>query len=511
MTNKNSIEAQAAGRLYLETRQAATGKLTLEDCTAVARQIYDAGLPCDIAFQDARDLLRVRFDIEGPPVDAAIKRGLPTGNVKASRDASPKRDASASTSTSAQPSAQASTSVRASNVHPLPKPNGNAKPDRTIEKLNARVGDRIIRSTERPIPKEPEIDLAPKAKAGKQAPAALLLPSIEKAILPLTDWLERDLPPPDPLLGRWLTTTSGVLFTAPTGAGKSMCGVALGMGTAGGLSFLRWDGRRACNVLYVDGEMSNRLLKERLDEEAKRLGVVPAGFHALNHEDVENLAPLNTSQGQDMIEAVIARIGKVELIIFDNIMSLVAGDMREEESWRQTIPFQLSLTKRKIGQLWLHHTGHDESRSYGTKTREWQMDTVLFGSTVERPEADVSMKIEFRKARERTPQTRADFADINVALVAGEWTYSNPDGGTKSKPSPTGQKFLDALMNALAGDDATTSVGIRRVAIEAWKRECIALGLVDQDKKGLTALSKYKVELITRNQIACNETLAWAL
>jgi hypothetical protein len=91
----------------------------------------------------------------------------------------------------------------------------------------------------------------------------------------------------------------------------------------------------------------------------------------------------------------------------------------------------------KIGQAWLHHTGHDEKKSYGTKTREWQMDTVLFGEKVERPDTDVSFKLEFRKARERTPQTRADFADITVALVDNTWTYNNLDGGgAKMQPSP---------------------------------------------------------------------------
>jgi RecA-family ATPase len=117
-----------------------------------------------------------------------------------------------------------------------------------------------------------------------------LQPSIENAVLPLTDWLERELPPTDPLMGHWLTTTSRVLLPAPTGIGKSMLGVALGMRVSGGFPFLRWDGRRACKVLYIDGEMSNRLLKDRLADEAGRLGVVPAGFNALNHEDVENFA-----------------------------------------------------------------------------------------------------------------------------------------------------------------------------------------------------------------------------
>jgi hypothetical protein len=336
---------------------------------------------------------------------------------------------------------------------------------------------------------------------------------LNRVILQLDAWLKRDLPPSDPLLGHWLTTTSRALFPAPTGAGKSMFGVALGMRTSAGLQFLRWSGRRPCTVLYVDGEMSNRLLKDRLADEAKRLGVIPAGFHAFNHEDVKNFAPLNTSEGQNLIEAAIAKIGKVELIIFDNIMSLVAGDMKDEEGWRQSLPFQHSLTRRKIGQLWLHHTGHDESKSYGTKTREWQMDTMLFGSRIERPDTDVSIKLEFRKARERRPENRADFADISIALVDDEWTYSSPEGGTKTRPSPLGQKFLDALRNALAGDDATTSAGIRRVSIEGWKRECFQLGLIDHDKdhSARTLMNKHRRELIACNQIACSPDLAWAL
>jgi hypothetical protein len=308
-------------------------------------------------------------------------------------------------------------------------------------------------------------------------------PLIDKAILPLTDWLERDLPPSDPLLGHWFTTTSRALLPAPTGLGKSMFGVALGMRICAGLPFLRWEGRRPCKGLYIDGEMSNRLLKERLADEQKRLGVVPAGFHALNHEDVPNFAPLKTPEGQNMVEEVIKRIGKVEFIDFDNIMSLVGGDMKEEDGWRQTLPFIHSLTRRKIGQLWLHHTGHNENQSYGTKTREWQMDTVLFGARLERPDTDVSMKLEFRKARERTPQTRGDFEEISVALVDDEWIYSSPDGVTKSRPSPLGSKFLDALVNALASDEATTVTGRRRVGLEAWKRECIALGLIDRDRQ----------------------------
>ena len=109
-----------------------------------------------------------------------------------------------------------------------------------------------------------------------------------------------------------------------------------------------------------------------------------------SREDAENLPPLNTPEGQAFIERLIEHLGGVDFIVFDNVMSLLGGDMKDEESWKQTLPWVLSLTRRNIGQLWVHHTGHDESRGYGTKTREWQMDTVLHMEKIERPDSDVS-------------------------------------------------------------------------------------------------------------------------
>ena len=162
--------------------------------------------------------------------------------------------------------------------------------------------------------------------------------------------------------------------------------------------------------------MSRRLFRQRIEDAVTRLGERPAGFHALSHEDVEKFAPLNTAAGQDYIERLIAEI-KPDFIVFDSIMCLLAGEMKEGQSWAAVMPWVRSLTRRQIGQLWLHHTGHDENRSYGDKTKEWQLDTVMHMEAIEREDTDVSFALEFRKARERTPATRADFQRARVALI----------------------------------------------------------------------------------------------
>jgi RecA-family ATPase len=185
--------------------------------------------------------------------------------------------------------------------------------------------------------------------------------------LTIAEWRARDLAQPDYLMGDWMTTTSRILQVAPTGIGKTNFAMQLGMAVAGGRNFLHWRGCRASNVLYVDGEMSRRLLRQRIIDAADRLGEDPTGFHALSHEGFHDFCPLTTKDGQEQIEYEIARIGRVGLVIFDSVMCLINGNMKDEVPWNQAMPWIRSLTHSRIGQLWVNHTGHDETRQYGTK------------------------------------------------------------------------------------------------------------------------------------------------
>jgi len=331
--------------------------------------------------------------------------------------------------------------------------------------------------------------------------------------LTIAEWRARDMPEPDCLMGNWMTTTSRILQVAPTGIGKTNLAIHLGMASAAGKDFLHWGGRRPSKLLYVDGEMSRRLLKQRIIDAERRLGEAPAGFHALSHEDLSDFRPLNTQAGQGQIESVIAKIGQLDFAIFDSVMCLTIGDMKEEAPWNQAMPWIRSLTQRNIGQLWVNHTGHDETRQYGTKTREWQMDTVLFQEPVKREGTDVSFNLEFRKARERTPATRADFRPVRVALVGDAWIYEEVDAMARRSPSPTALKFLDALYNVLA--DSPRIVGGRpTVNSDSWKDECVRLGLIDRASKPDNAralFSKYRRELVVAGRVACDGDLWWAL
>ncbi|HEX3663801.1 MAG TPA: DnaB-like helicase N-terminal domain-containing protein [Rhizomicrobium sp.] len=241
--------------------------------------------------------------------------------------------------------------------------------------------------------------------------------------LSASEWCERDLPEPERMLGDFLTTTSRLMIVAPTGIGKTMLALSLAFAAADGTDFLHWPRGRPARVLFIDGEMSRRLMRSRIDDAARRHGGMPENLFVLCRDDFPDMPPLNTVQGQRFIDQHIEKLGGVDLIVFDNVQALLVGDMKDEESWQQTLPWIRALTARNIGQIWVHHTGHDKSRSYGTSTREWQLDTVMLLEKIEGAEAEIAFKLKFLKARERAPHNRDNFAEVAVALTDDVWSF----------------------------------------------------------------------------------------
>jgi hypothetical protein len=141
------------------------------------------------------------------------------------------------------------------------------------------------------------------------------------------------------------------------------------------------------------------------------------------------------------------------------------------------------------------------------------MDTVIALEKAERPETDVSFILTFKKARERTPETRDDFRDIRVTLINNRWEYEAADDG-RGRPSPMGEQFKRALINVLAGDETVLWKGHKAARLEAWRRECVTLGLLDPSHRADSArslLSKYRRELIQCRIVGCHDDLTWLI
>jgi hypothetical protein len=333
-------------------------------------------------------------------------------------------------------------------------------------------------------------------------------------------WLSRDLPPPDFLLGHLLSTTSRVMLIGPTGIGKSNVALAIAFAAAAGAAFLHWAGRRPARVVYIDGEMSVRHSKERIEQARKRFGRMPETLWIINREDYPSLPPLNTPEGQRFVEWLVESIGGVDLVIFDNIQALTVGSLKEDESWRGVIDWARTLTAKKIGQVWMHHTGHATDRGYGDKSREWQMDTVGIMSEPAAPVSGVlvQLTLKFTKARERSSASMDDFADTMIMIDASDqWQSDSRKLVKPQKVPPLIEKFYDNLIDLFAGGAGKRDLPFRgappAVTLNAWRDYLVHKGLLDREKPNSvrSLFSKAKSELITADWIRIEGDYVWSI
>ena len=275
--------------------------------------------------------------------------------------------------------------------------------------------------------------------------------------------------PPDRLLGDLLTTTSRMFLVGRTGLGKTLVGFSIACGIASGLGFLHWRSGRPARVLYIDGEMPGELIKSRSIDALRRTGIPPPPGNLLIYSrDTEDefaeqfptlgkMPPLNTEAGHNFVLALIGALGGVDVVIFDNVMSLLAGDQKDEIPWTETLPLVGKLTARRIGQVWLDHTGHNTERQYGSSTKAWRFDAVGVMTPLpddQRARHEVAFTLSFEhpgKARRRTPDNWTDFQTCIIRLKDDRWTSEPADPASVTrKLSPTGELFYRAFLDALA-------------------------------------------------------------
>jgi AAA domain-containing protein len=117
-----------------------------------------------------------------------------------------------------------------------------------------------------------------------------------------------DIPPSDFVLGRVFSTTTRGVVVGKTGIGKTNVLMGIAQAKADGKPFLHWAAGRPTRVLYIDGELSLRLLQERSNDAARRAGGEDShNLFLLSHARAEDaMPPLNTPRGQRFVRCLEA-------------------------------------------------------------------------------------------------------------------------------------------------------------------------------------------------------------
>ncbi|HVY14489.1 MAG TPA: AAA family ATPase [Rhodopila sp.] len=325
-----------------------------------------------------------------------------------------------------------------------------------------------------------------------------------RTFLSIQAWADRPIPPPDRLLGDLVTTTTRMFLVGRTGLGKTLLGQAIAYGIASGAGFLHWRSTRAARVLIIDGEMPSELIKARAVDAIRRgASAVQDGNLIIYSRELEDeifkvwpdfgrLQPLNTEAGHQFVLDLVERLGGVDLIVFDNVMSLIAGDQKDEVPWSETLPLVSALTTKRIGQIWLDHTGHDTGKQYGSATKAWRFDAVGLMSPLEKGETapgETAFTLSFEapgKARRRTPDNWAEFETCIIRLADDRWTSETASGrpmgrAKENKLNSQTALFLAEFRRLLAVSGAPYTppggcFGCRAVSREALRQKLVEKG-----------------------------------
>lgn len=223
----------------------------------------------------------------------------------------------------------------------------------------------------------------------------------------LEDLLKMDIPVRPMIIDPLIRETTLCMIVGPTGLGKTMLALALGLATCtGGEVGSAWKCDRSLGVLYVDGEMNAEEM--RTDRIRPLLSGFPKPvmpFQLLSNDlrYLQERKPINLARQahRDELYAFLQKEKKIGLVVLDNVSALTPGiDENSKEAWDPINQWLISLRFLGLAVILLHHAGKS-GKQRGTSGREDAMDVIV---NLERPpgyksEDGCRFVVKFEKAR----------------------------------------------------------------------------------------------------------------
>ena len=240
------------------------------------------------------------------------------------------------------------------------------------------------------------------------------------------DFLSMKIPPREMVLAPVLPTQGLAMLYAARGVGKTFVGLGMAYAIATGGAFFRWQAPEPRRVLYVDGEMPASAMQERLAQIVQGSEKEPpsADFLRIITPDFQEdgIPDIASTEGQTALDDYLEG---VSLVILDNLSTLCRyGRENEADSWEPMQEWMLSLRRRGISVLLVHHAGKGGNQR-GTSKREDCLDTVI---CLKRPpdyraEDGARFEVHLEKARGVIGEDAKSFeARLEVRDNAAVWT-----------------------------------------------------------------------------------------
>lgn len=245
--------------------------------------------------------------------------------------------------------------------------------------------------------------------------------------------------PRAPLLSPILCSQDLAMVFAPRGVGKTHFALALSFAVATGGVFLTWQAKAPRKVLYLDGELPGETMQRRLLMHTPATEPEPGFFRVFTPDllGMEQALPdLAEPGGQAQIETLIE--SDTALIVVDNLSAWMRGHKAENdsESWIPMSEWVLSLRRRGLAVLLVHHAGKNGEQR-GTSKREDLLDVVIKLSRPKDYESTQGARflVEFTKARHLQGD---DAQSLELQLSekpdgSARWDWQTAEGSTFEK------------------------------------------------------------------------------
>lgn len=211
---------------------------------------------------------------------------------------------------------------------------------------------------------------------GEEGTSAL---NLSQALVSYTDLLTMELPE-RPRYLPWLPAAGNVMVFGPRGVGKTFFQLALTASLASGTDLWSWKIEQPVGVLYIDGEMKLRELRDRLTALMNSPPAAPLEFltSELVYERCHGKDLILTSDAmrQEVIK-ILDAYPEIKVLILDNISCLFSGINEDsKQDWEPINAWLIRLRHRGLTTVLVHHAGKS-GQQRGTSGREDSLDTVI--------------------------------------------------------------------------------------------------------------------------------------
>jgi DNA-binding CsgD family transcriptional regulator len=318
------------------------------------------------------------------------------------------------------------------------------------------------------------VDKAIAAAGGPEAYVARLMPlqALDAHALAQMQFKMREV-----ILDPWLHTQDLCMVFAARGIGKTHFALSVAYAVATGTKFGKWQARRKARVLYLDGELPGAVMQGRLLMHCPDVEPEPGHLRVFTPDllpEGRALPDLSTYEGQAQVDEMV---GDAEVIIVDNLSAWArSGRENEAESWLPVADWILSLRRRGIAVILVHHAGKG-GQQRGTSKREDLLDVVIGLSrpTDYQPSQGAVFVAEFTKARNLS----GDDADSIELRLGGDddravWTWRTVEASTY-------ERVVGLAKEGLTPSETATELEINKSTVSRHLRRARELGDVQPE------------------------------